>query len=48
MADLGTATIRCTLGAGYIDTSKADLLEGEIAVKDAELVALEAKVAQLE
>ena len=48
MADLGTATIRCTLGAGYIDTSEAERLEGEIAGKDAEIAALEAKVAQLE
>lgn len=37
MADLGTATIQCTLGAGYIDTSEAERLEGEIAGKDAEL-----------
>lgn len=48
MADLGTATIQCTLGAGYIDTSEAERLEGEIAGKDAEIAALEAKVAQLE
>lgn len=48
MADLGTATIQCTLGAGYIDTAEAERLEGEIAGKDAEIAALEAKVTQLE
>lgn len=47
MADLGTATIQCTLGAGYIDTSEAERLEGEIAGKDAEIAALEAKIAEL-
>lgn len=47
MADLGTATIRCTLGAGYIDTSEAERLEGEIAGKDAEIAALEAKIVEL-
>ena len=47
MADLGTATIRCTLGAGYIDTSEEERLEGEIAGKDAEIAALEAKIVEL-
>ena len=48
MADLGTATIRCTLGAGYVDTSEAERLEGEIAGKNAKIAALEANVTQLE
>lgn len=47
MADLGTATIQCTLGAGYIDTAEAERLEGEIAGKDAEIAALEAKIVEL-
>lgn len=47
MADLGTATIQCTLGAGYIDTSEAERLEGEIAGKNAEIAALEAKIVEL-
>lgn len=47
MADLGTATIQCTLGAGYIDTSEAERLEGEIAGKDKEIAALEAKIVEL-
>nr|DAH18690.1 MAG TPA: leucine-rich repeat protein [Caudoviricetes sp.] len=47
MADLGTATIQCTLGAGYIDTAEAERLESEIAGKDAEIAALEAKIVEL-
>lgn len=48
MADLGTATIQCTLGAGYIDTAEAERLESEIAGKDAEIAALEAKIVEME